>query len=160
MSSAGVVQIPPPPLRRESASPQVSAPDSPSSGMVLNFHTGAPSSSLKAPIQPLTPNSEPDGPMITRSSKGSGLMDSASYFSALAAFTSHSNLPVPASRANIQPSCAPRTSLPSLMATPRFLIEPFASLPFGFQSCRHFTLQVAGSSANVEYSVVTYITPP
>src|SRR5258706_10947511 len=153
MSSAGVVQIPPPPLSRESASPQVSAPGSPSSGTVLNLHTGAPSSSLNAPIQPFTPNSEPDGPMMTRSSKSNGLMDNASYFSASAALTSHNSLPVSASSANIQPSWGPRTSLPSLMATPRFWVERFASLPSDFQSCRHFALQVAGSSSTAEYSV-------
>src|ERR1700680_2110683 len=38
------------------------------SGTVLNFHTGSPSLSRKAPTQPLPANSSPAGPTNTRSS--------------------------------------------------------------------------------------------
>src|SRR6266508_6573172 len=68
---SGVHRLPPP-CFNESGFSHVSAPGSPGSRTRLNFHTGSPDSSLKAPIQFFAPKSAPEGPTMMRSPKISG----------------------------------------------------------------------------------------
>ena len=59
----------------------------------------------------------------------------------------HSNFPVIASRESSQPSAVPRTTLPSLMAPPRWVFN--VSGPFGCHLCSHITPHVPPSIATV-----------
>jgi len=95
--------------------------------------------------------------MITRSSKTTGGIVNVSPFSASAAARSQSSRPVNASSARRYPSEVPRMTMPSFRATPR-LCGQF-SLAFGLHTCRHWTRQVAASSAIVAWDVVRYMIP-
>ncbi len=136
--------------------PQVSAPGSPSSGMVLNFHTSLPSSRLNAPIQFFAPKSEPDGPMMARSSKISGGIENIVRLRARRS-AGPQQLPV-----GIRARTNSRRRAPHEPA----VLDGDAAiggrdlLALRLPDVGPGSLQVVASSAKVEYRMVTYITPP
>ena len=80
-----------------------------------------------------------------------------SPFSESATRLPHSSAPVSVLRASRNPSGVARTTRPSLRATPR--LRSHRTSPRGRHVCRHFTRQLAASSAIVLLDVVRYIVP-
>ena len=80
-----------------------------------------------------------------------------SPFSESATRLPHSSAPVWVLSASRNPSGVARTTRPSLRATPR--LRSHRTSPRGLHVCRHFTRQLAASSAIVLLDVVRYIVP-
>ena len=157
MSSENDVHTAPPPIGIPFGFFQVSNPGSPGFGTVLNRQTGEPSAARNAPTHPCTLFSLPAGPISTRSSKTTGAMRERLAVGRLR------DLARPQRRAGVgierEQVAVGRAAEDAAVLDRDAAIALEAEVVARLPAWRHFTRQVAASSAIVLIIVVTYIVP-